>query len=101
MVTKKAVTKKAVTKKQVVSKSTVSKKKAAVVKKKVVKKRAVRKTQTSSTISNEQHYLMVSEAAYHLSEQQGFIPGNDIDNWLKAEKQISAVMEQGNISLEK
>ncbi len=95
------VNKQVVAKKKVVSKSAASKKKVAAVKKKVVKKRAVRKSQTSSTISNEQHYLMVSEAAYHLSEQQGFNPDNDMDNWLKAEKQISAIMESGNISLAK
>jgi hypothetical protein len=44
---------------------------------------------------------MVAEAAYYLSEQQGFNPDSNMDNWLKAEKQISAIMESGNISLAK
>ena len=95
------VIKKEVAKKKVVSKSTANKKKVAAVKKKAVKKKAVRKSQTSSTISNEQHYLMVAEAAYYLSEQQGFNPDSNMGNWLKAEKQISAIMESGNISLAK
>ena len=114
MVQKKAVSKKkAATRKKAVTKAVASNKKAAPVKKKVVKKvvqkavkkavkkKVVRQPTASSTITNEQHYLMVSEAAYHLAEKQGFNPGSDMDNWLKAEKQIAAIMKSGNISLSK
>ncbi len=118
MVQKKAVSKKkAATRKKAVTKAVASNKKATPVKKKVVKKvvqkavkkdvkkavkkKVVRQPTASSTITNEQHYLMVSEAAYHLAEKQGFNPGSDMDNWLKAEKQIAAIMRSGNISLSK
>ena len=114
MVQKKAVSKKkAATRKKVVTKAVASNKKATPVKKKVVKKvvqkavkkavkkKVVRQPTASSTITNEQHYLMVSEAAYHLAEKQGFNPGSDMDNWLKAEKQIAAIMKSGNITLAK
>ncbi len=114
MVQKKAVSKKkAATRKKAVTKAVASNNKAAPVKKKVVKavvqkvvkkavkKKVVRKSEASSTITNEQHYLMVSEAAYHLAEKQGFNPGSDMDNWLQAEKQIAAIMKSGSISLAK
>ncbi len=114
MVQKKAVSKKkAATRKKAVTKAVASNKKVAPAKKKVVKKvvqkavkkavkkKVVRKPKASSTITNEQHYLMVSEAAYHLAEKQGFNPGSDMDNWLKAEKQIADIMKSGNITLSK
>ena len=42
---------------------------------------------------------MVAEAAYHLSEQQGFEPGRDMDNWLIAEQQIEALLKKDKIQV--
>ena len=42
---------------------------------------------------------MVAEAAYHLSEKQGFEPGKDMDNWLYAEVEIETYMTKNNIKI--
>lgn len=81
---KKAVTKKAVTKKAVTKKKTAVKKKAAAKK---------------SVITKEQRYKMIAEAAYHLSEKQGFEPGREMDNWLIAEQQIEAFIKKQKIQV--
>ena len=110
MVQKKSVSKKTASKKKVSKKSTVKKavtKKKAVVKKKTVTKKKVASKKKASAgkapaviyITNEERYKMVAEAAYHLSEQQGFEPGKDMDNWLIAELQIEPEMKKKNISI--
>ena len=81
---KKAVAKKAVTKKAVTKKKTAVKKKAAASK---------------SVITKEQRYKMIAEAAYHLSEKQGFEPGREMDNWLIAEQQIEAFIKKEKIQV--
>jgi len=91
-VAKKAVTKKAVSKKKVA-------KKADTRKKAVTKKAAARPVKQAATITNEMRYKMVAEAAYHLSEKQGFNPSRDMDNWLKAEKQIEAYLKKEKIQI--
>jgi len=85
-----------------VSKKKVSKKKVAkkaVTKKAVTKKAAARPVKQVATITNEMRYKMVAEAAYHLSEKQGFNPSRDMDNWLKAEKQIEAYLKKEKIQI--
>ncbi|NNJ90120.1 MAG: DUF2934 domain-containing protein [Gammaproteobacteria bacterium] len=100
---KKATTKKAVTKKSTAKKAVT---KTAASKKKATSKKAVSKKKTSAKkspavtyINNEQRYLMVQEAAYHLSEKQNFEPGKDMDNWLFAEMEIEALMKKKNIKV--
>jgi hypothetical protein len=85
---KKAVTKKAVTKKAVTKKKTASKKTTAV-----------KKASAVTYITNQERYRMVQEAAYHLSEKQGFKPGKDMDNWLYAEVEIENLMKKKNIQV--
>ena len=94
----KSVKKKAASKKKAVKKAVAKKaapKKAAP--KKAVKKKASRKKAASAkTVSYQQRYQMIAEAAYHISEKQGFIPGNEMDNWLQAEQQIDGwIADQG------
>ena len=101
MVKKKSTVKKVSAKKKVVKKSAVKrktavKKKAATKKKVAGKKKAALKT---TYISNEERYRMVAEAAYHLSEKQGFNPGHDMDNWLLAETEIESLMQAKNIQV--
>ena len=98
MVKKKSASKKKSSKK-VVKKSTVKKavtKKAVTKKKTAVKKKAAAK---KSVITKEQRYKMIAEAAYHLSEKQGFEPGREMDNWLIAEKQIEAFIKKQKIQV--
>jgi hypothetical protein len=100
MVKKKSATKKKATKK-VAKKSSVKKSvsKKAAVKKKAASKKKVSAEAAGKTIDNETRYKMVAEAAYHLSEQQGFEPGRDMDNWLIAEQQIEAQLKKDKIQV--
>lgn len=34
---------------------------------------------------------MIEEAAYYRAEKRGFQPGNELDDWLEAEKEIDAL----------
>ena len=34
------------------------------------------------------HQIMIAEAAYFMAENRGFIAGHELDDWLKAEKEI-------------
>jgi hypothetical protein len=104
MVKKKSATKKSAPAAKVAAqpavKKAVAKKKTAVKKKAVPKKAAVaKKTPAVTYINNQQRYQMVAEAAYLLSEKQGFEPGRDMDNWLLAELQIEAEMKNKNIQV--
>jgi hypothetical protein len=81
--TKKAAVKKAATKKTAVKK-TVTKK--AAVKKASTKKAAVNKS--IKTISYQDRYHKIAEAAYLLAEKQNFSSGNELRHWLEAEMLI-------------
>ena len=37
---------------------------------------------------------MVSEAAYYIAERRGFRPGNELHDWLQAERQVDAQLSQ-------
>lgn len=89
--------KKAAAKKKVAKKAVT--KKAAVKKAAVKKKAAGKKTVSKKTISYQQRYQMISEAAYHISEKQGFQPGIEMDNWLAAEKQIDGWIKKQGLKL--
>lgn len=36
----------------------------------------------------EEMQSMIEEAAYHLAEKRGFVPGHELEDWLKAEIQV-------------
>lgn len=38
---------------------------------------------------------MIAEAAYYRAEQRGFVPGNEMSDWLQAEADVEALL--GNI----
>jgi hypothetical protein len=100
--TKKAVSKKAVRKKAVAKKA-VSKK--AVAKKAVTRKGPAKRAPSkkaiskSKTLNYQVRYQKIAEAAYLISEQQGFVPGNEMDNWLIAEKEIDTWIKKDKIKL--
>ena len=92
---KKAVSKKAVAKKAV-SKKAVSKK---AVSRKVSKKKAAAKKNVKQTLTYQQRYQKIAEAAYLLAEQQNFQPNNELRHWLEAEIRIDEWIEAEKINL--
>jgi hypothetical protein len=92
---KKAASQKAVSKKAVSKKATAKK---AAPKKATRKKAASRK---ATTISYEDRYQKIAEAAYLMAEEQGFAPGQELRNWLEAEKKIDDWIASSKIKLVK
>lgn len=41
------------------------------------------------SVTPEQRYLMICEAAYYKAERRGFSPENEIQDWLDAEAEIN------------
>ena len=59
--------------------------------------RITRKTkkQVSGTLSETfavDRHRLIAEAAYSLAEQRGFQPGQELSDWLAAEKEIDALL---------
>lgn len=44
---------------------------------------------------DEARARMIAEAAYYLSEQRGFAPGHEVEDWLAAEQQIDSRIAGG------
>ena len=98
-VKKKSVSKKAVKKKAATKKAAVKK---AVSKKAAVKKAASKKAAAKAkTISYQERYHKIAEAAYLIAEKQGFRPGNEMDNWLIAENEIDGWIKKDKLKLVK
>lgn len=100
MATKKKTTAK-VSKRKVPTKSTVTAPKKTSTRKPGKAKTAQAKTATKSkasakTVSAEERYLMIQQAAYYLAEKQGF-HGNDVANWIQAEKEVDALIASSQV----
>lgn len=50
-------------------------------------------------ISYEKRYQMIQEAAYHIAEEQNFVPDNELEHWLQAETKIDNWIKSRNIRL--
>lgn len=37
---------------------------------------------------------MIAEAAYFLAQARGFLPGNDLEDWLTAEREVDALLRE-------
>lgn len=89
-------TKKKVTKKKVVKKTAKTKKvptKKAPTKKAATKKATSKPARSSKLdITLEERWKMVAIAAYHKAEKRGFAPGNELQDWAEAEKEISKLL---------
>ncbi len=48
--------------------------------------------QESKTVTLEQRYAMIAEAAYYHAEKRGFQEADQIADWLAAEKEIDALL---------
>jgi hypothetical protein len=94
--TKKKVTKKKVVKKTVKTKKAPTKKapaKKAPAKKAATKKAASKPAKPSKLdITPEERWKMIAIAAYHKAEKRGFVPGNELQDWAEAEKEISKLL---------
>ena len=40
----------------------------------------------------KERYERIAEVAYHRAEQRGFVPGNELDDWLAAEQEVDALL---------
>ena len=49
-------------------------------------------TPPTQTISQEERWRMVAEAAYLRAEKRGFSGGNPTDDWLEAEAEVDALL---------
>jgi hypothetical protein len=43
-----------------------------------------------SDVSDGQRQSMIAEAAYFLAERRGFVPGDEVADWLAAEREIDS-----------
>lgn len=41
--------------------------------------------------SPEERWKVIAEAAYHKAEKRGFAPGNELRDWIEAEKEIDTL----------
>ena len=50
--------------------------------------------------NEEEQQLIISDAAYNLAEDLGFVPGHELEDWLEAEKQVKEMLHAArNIQL--
>jgi len=106
-VKKKAVAKKAAAQKPVPKKTTAKKaaakktaaKKKTAPKKKAAAKKSARANKSVPTITHEQRWRMVAEAAYHRAEQRHFATGKETEDWLAAEAEIDAKLADEGIAV--
>lgn len=96
------VKKQAATAKKAASKPAAAKKKASVKKKSVAQKSTAKKpaprggSAAGRTITPEQRWHMISEAAYYRAEKRGFIGGDPAGDWIDAEAEIDAMLKKCN-----
>jgi hypothetical protein len=100
---KKAVKGKAAKKTSAINRKTPVKKKTATKKviatKKVSKKKVASKSRRPAkadasliSITPEDRWKMIATAAYHKAEARGFAPGNEVQDWLKAEEEVDKLI---------
>jgi hypothetical protein len=93
---KKTPTKKTAKKK--VTRKKVTRKKAVIARKTPTRKVAKNPTKTSKldissiSIAPEERWRMIAIAAYHKAEKRGFAPGNELQDWAEAEKEIDKLI---------
>lgn len=45
-------------------------------------------------VDGEMRRAMVAQAAYFRAEKRGFMYGNELDDWLEAEREISRILDE-------
>lgn len=51
-------------------------------------------TKAKRSVTPEQRYVMICEAAYYKSERRGFSPENEAQDWLDAEAEINILLSK-------
>jgi hypothetical protein len=54
------------------------------------KEKVSEKVSPPETVTAEERFNMIAEAAYFCAERRGFQGGNPVEDWLAAEKEIDA-----------
>lgn len=52
-----------------------------------------RKADRSGISAQERHHL-ISQTAYYIAERRGFTPGDELEDWLKAEAEVDRMLER-------
>ena len=78
-------------KKKTAKKKTAKKKVSASAKKAAKKKTSSKKAGGGNSVSPEERYTMITEAAYYIAEKNGF-GGDNVQYWLMAEAEIDALL---------
>ncbi len=60
----------------------------------VRKKPATRKGPTPRKCSDDERYRMIAESAYYRAEQRGFQGDLALDDWLRAEAELDALLSK-------
>lgn len=58
------------------------------------KPRATKKPAAKKSVQPEERYQMIMTAAYYLAERHGFSIGRALDDWIAAEKEIDALLQE-------
>ena len=68
-------------------------KKAIIKTKPVIKKKVLVKVPTK-TVSPEERFRMITERAFKRAEARGFVNGTPDQDWLEAEREVSALLSK-------
>ena len=55
---------------------------------------AAKSSSAAQTVTPEQRYRMVAEAAYHHAEKRGFVGGDPLNDWLLAEMEVDKMLNR-------
>ena len=53
---------------------------------------ALAKVAESQTVDPERKCKMIAEAAYYRAQKRGFTPGGELQDWLEAESEVTALL---------
>ena len=56
------------------------------------RKRSAESQTAGAKIVPEQRQELIAQAAYFIAERRGFVPGNELEDWLQAEAEIEACL---------
>lgn len=57
------------------------------------RKRSAESPTAGAKVMPEPRQQLIAQAAYFIAERRGFAPGNELEDWLRAEAEIEACMK--------
>lgn len=57
-----------------------------------VRKRSDAPQTKAAAIAPEERQQLIATVAYFIAERRGFVPGNELDDWLRAEAEVDSRM---------